>query len=283
MAIKDQHNVVLGRGPLVQNLVGHLLEGTWAIVAGGPRIGKTTLLQQVGGRLLNGIQPVLIDPMKIISLNFKAARKHSADPIILLIDGCEMLLPDPGEAVRRAREHIQKMDEAVRAVVWAGGVGWGEWAIAHKKEFGQPIRYYPLVALPPKEARPILLENRPGGTPASEVERLLNLSGGHPYLLKQFLENPAADCDGFFAELWKAADSIHEQAVLQRLVSAGTWISLEDLRDAAGHRPAKATLDRLAMLGLIQRTLVDGAAAARIVSPLFVDWARRPGGASAAR
>jgi hypothetical protein len=270
LVTKNKNRIILGRGLLVQNLVGHLLEGTWAVVAGGPRIGKATLLQQVSGRLLNGIRPVLIDPMKITALDFKTPPTRSTKPVILLIDGCEMLLPDPGAAVRQALEHIQKMDGTVRAVVWAGGVGWGEWAMAHKKEFGRPIRYYPLVTLPPKEARTILLENRSRGTPASEVERLLDLSGGHPYLLKQFLENPTPDCDGFFAELWKAADSMHERAVLQRLIAVGGWVSLEELRDT---QATKATLDRLAILGLIQRTLVDGAAAARIISPLLVNWA----------
>ena len=272
---KAQHRIVLGRGLLVQNLLGHLLKGTWSVVAGGPKIGKTTLLQQVAGNLLDGIRPVMVEPMKITTLDFKTTRMRPARPVILLIDGCEVLLPDPGGVVRRAHQRIQKMDGAVRAVVWAGGVAWGEWAIAHKQEFGHPIRYYPLVVLPPKEARPILLKNLPQGTPASEVERLLDLSGGHPYLLKRLVEGPEADCDSFFAELWKAAGSIHEQAVLQRLVSAGTWVSLEDLRDTTGRRPTKATLDRLAILGLIHRTLVAGAAAARIVSPLLVDWVRR--------
>ena len=269
------NKIVFGRGPLVQNLVGHLLQGTWAIVAGGPKIGKTTLLQQVSGRLLNGIRPVLIDPLKITALDFKTARKPSADPIILLIDGCEVLLPDPNEAVIRACAYLQKMDGAVRAVVWAGGVLWGEWAMAHKKAFGQAIRYYPLVALPPKETRPIFLEKLPGGTPASEVERLLDLSGGHPYLLKKMLEEPEPDCDGFFADLWKAAASVHERRVLKRLMAEGKWISLEELRDV---QASKATLDRLAILGLIQRTLVDGAAAARIISPLFMDWAKQSKG-----
>jgi hypothetical protein len=241
-------------------------------------MGKTTLLQQVSGRLLNGIRPVLIDPMKITALDLKATRKQPAKPMILLIDGCEVLLPNPGEAVRRAREHLQKMEGAVRAVVWTGGVGWGEWAMAHKGAFGQPIRYYPLVALPPKESRPILLKSLSDGLHASELERLLDLSGGHPYLLKQMIEGPAADCDGFFAELWKAADSVPERAVLKRLIAVGKWVSLEELRDISGGQSTKATLDRLANMGLIQRTLVDGGAAARIISPWLVEWVLRSKG-----
>lgn len=275
MATKDPHKITLGREPLVRNLVGHLIKGTWAIVAGGPKIGKTTLLQQAAGTLLNGFRPVLIDPLRIASLEIKPPTMRSAQPAVLLIDGCEALLPDPSGAVRRADQHIQKAAEAVRAVVWAGGVAWGEWAMAHPKEFGNPVRYYPLVALPPKEARPILLEGLPDGISRSEVERLLALSGGHPYLLKRLLDGPEPEFDRFFAGLWKAADSIQEQAVLNRLFSAGRWVSLEELRDLPGGQPKKATLDRLAILGLIQRTLVDGAAAVRIISPWLTEWVRR--------
>jgi hypothetical protein len=115
------------------------------------------------------------------------------------------------------------------------------------------------------------------------VERLLDLSGGHPYLLKRLLEDPKPDCDGFFADLWKAADSVPERAVLKRLMAAGKWVSLEELRDISSGQSTKATLDRLANTGLIQRTLVDGGAAARIISPWLTEWARRSGVASAAR
>jgi len=275
LTTKAPHKITLGREPLVRNLVGHLTKGTWAVVAGGPKIGKTTLLQQAAGNLLDGFRPVLINPVKIAAQENPTPPTRSTRPAVLLIDGCDALLPDPGEAVRWAGRQIRSLGGAVRAVVWAGGVAWGGWAMAHPKEFGHPIRYYPLTALPPKEARPILLEGLPDGISHSEVERLLALSGGHPYLLKRLLDGPEPDVDRFFAGLWKAADAVHERAVLGRLISAGRWVSLEELRDLPGGRPTKSTLDRLAMMGLIQRTLVDGAAAVRIISPWLAEWVRR--------
>ena len=109
MITKAQHRIVLGRGLLVQNLLGHLLKGTWSVVAGGPKIGKTTLLQQVAGNLPDGIRPVRVEPMKITTLNFKTTRMRPARPVILLIDGCEALLPDPGGVVRQAHQRIRQI------------------------------------------------------------------------------------------------------------------------------------------------------------------------------
>lgn len=245
------------------------------MAAGGPKMGKTTLLQQVAGGLLDETRPVGVDLLKLPTPDLKMLLTPRRKPIILLIDGCEALLPDPSGFVKQVHELTEEMNQAVRGLVWVGGVAWGEWAMAHRQEFNHPIRYYPLGVLPPKEARPILTQGLSEGTPSSELERLLDLSGGHPYLLRALLERQEIPLDGFFSELWKAASSPSEQVILSRLVSAGSWVHLEDLRDGRGGKPPKAILDRLATLGLIIRTLVEGAAAARIVSPLLLDWHRR--------
>ena len=237
-------------------------------------MGKTTLLQQVAGELLDGFRPVGIDLVKVRTPNLKQLLTSGRKSLVLLMDNCDVLLPDPRAFVKQVHELTQKMDKAGWSLVWAGEVSWGEWAMAHPRDFGHPIRYYPLGVLPPKEVRPILFKNLPEGTSSAEVERLLDLSGGHPYLLKALLNRQETHLDGFFARLWKAAGSVSEQAVLKRLISAGSWVFLDDLRDGAGRKPPKPVLDRLASLGLIIRTLVDGAAAARIVSPLLLDWVR---------
>jgi len=244
------------------------------VVAGGPKMGKTTLLQQVAGGLLDVIRPVGADLLRYPIPDLKKFLSPGRKPVILFLDGCEALLPEPSSFLRQAHRLTKSMNRSVRALVWAGGVAWGEWAMAHRPEFGHSIRYYPLGVLPPKEARPLLIQCLPERTPSSEMERLLDLSGGHPYLLRALLEGQEIHSDGFFAELWKAASSPSEQAILSQLVSAGSWVHLEDLRDGMGGKPPKAILDRLAILGLIIRTLVDGAAAVRIVSPLLLDWAR---------
>ncbi len=70
-------------------------------------------------------------------------------------------------------------------------------------------------------------------------------------------------------------ESVSEQALVRHLISSDTWVRLEDLRVEGKEKVSKEVLDRMVNLGLIIRTLVDGQAAARIVSPLFSEWVRR--------
>jgi len=104
---------------------------------------------------------------------------------------------------------------------------------------------------------------------------VVELSGGHPYLLARMVEGPKRDFDLFFAELWNAAPGPAERGVVTQLIEAQSWVPLQDVRDGAGGSAPKNLLDRLAVTGLISRTLVDGAAVAGAVSPLLGNWARR--------
>ena len=273
--IAHSRQPILGRGPLVRNLLQHLLKGTWAVVSGGPKLGKTTLLQQVAGALPANSQPVHLDLSRCPAPDLSLSLPKGEKPVILLIDNCHSLLPEPTGFIQRAYDLTQEKRGAVRSIVWTGAVEWGEWVLAHRREVNHPIRYYPLGVLTPKEARPILLGNLPPGASSAEVQWLLEVSGGHPYLLNALLEGQQPYFDDFFFALWHAVRSDPEQAVLCHFISADTWVRLEDLREGRGKKVPKAHLDRLANLGLIIRTLVDGAAAARIVSPLFSEWARR--------
>ena len=272
--VRDQF---LGREKLVRNLLDHLGKGVSAVVAGGPGMGKTTLLQQTARSIVDGVTPVSINLLKNQPHDLAKRIPNGRDPVILLLDSCEVLLPDPSPFVNETLHLCSQSGRNVPAIVWAGGVPWGEWAVANRSEFSDPIRYYPLIALPPKEARPFLRYHLPKEISSSELERLLDLAGGHPYLLSQVLEPADVKCDFFFAELWNAAGSPTEHAVLIQLIEAGSWVPLEDLRNENGDKPPKSILDRLAILGLINRTLVDGGAAAKVISPLLGHWVRRTG------
>ena len=261
----------LGRQATAKNLLGHLLKGTSAIIAGGPRMGKTTFLQQTAAEALQKAQPVYIDLLREKLPDLDKQIPDSKKPVILLLDNCDTLLPDPSPLL----QHVSQFGKQLRATVWTGRVRWGEWAMARKTEFQYPIRYYPLIVLPPKEARPYIKHHLPADVPAAQVEQLIDLSRGHPYLLSRIVAQREGDLDGFFADLWKAVDSPTEHHVLKQLIEAGSWVLLHDLKDKAGKRVSKAVLDRLAIIGLINRTLVDGAAVATTVSPLLGDWVRR--------
>ncbi len=265
----------LGRRTTVRNLVHHLTMGRSAVVVGGPKMGKTTLLQQTAADVaVHALHPIVIDLMTDTGLDLERRIPEGPHHVILFLDGCERLLPDPSPVVRQIRQASEQLGPHLRAIVWAGGVAWGEWAMAHLPAFGCPIRYYPLIVLPPKEARPYLKQHWPALPPA-ELERARERSGGHPYLLSRMVERPRGDNDAFFAELWSVADNPTEHHVLMQLIEKGSWVLLQELHSETGEKVSKTVLDRLAIAGLITRTLVDGAASAAIVSPLLADWVRR--------
>jgi hypothetical protein len=270
----------LGRQAMVKNLLDHLVTGSSAVVAGGPRMGKTTFLQQIAATADGAFHPVLIDlaaepqpdPAQRIPQEGGPAIFL---PAIFLLDGCERLLPDPVPFMDQMHQTALRTGAQLAGTVWSGDARWGEWAMAHRPAFNGPVRYYPLIVLPPKEARLFLKRRWSADVPSSELEWVLELSGGHPYLLARMVEGPKRDFDPFFAELWKAADSPVERHIIMQLVEAKSWVLLQDLRDETGGAAPKPVLDRLAVTGLINRTLVDGAAAATLVSPLLADWIRR--------
>ena len=270
----------LGRQGVVRNLRDHLVDGTSAILYGGPGMGKTTMLQQTAAVLFKEAAPVLVDLHTDKPGDPARRMPGGRDPVVLLLDGCEVLLPDPAVFLKRIVLGSVPSGRNIRGIVWAGGMAWGEWAMTHRSEFGGPVRLYPLVVLPPKESRPFLKSRLPEEMPSTEIERLLELAGGHPYLLSRVLGEADLECDAFFSELWKTAGP-KERDLLNELFEAGSWVSLEDLKIKSGGRFPKKVLDRLASLGLIIRTLVDGAAAVKIVSPLLGNWVIKKGQVSA--
>lgn len=243
-------------------------------------MGKTTFLRQIAAAADGVFQPITIDLATDSQHNFVQRISTVGDPAVhlpslLLIDGCERLLPDPAPFIHEIDQAARQFGEHLAGGVWAGNARWGEWAMANRPAFTGPVRYYPLIVLPPKEARLFLKRRWPADVPSSELEWVMELSGGHPYLLARMVGGPKRDFDQFFAELWKEADSTAERHIIAQLVEAKSWVLLQDLHDKAGGAASKPVLDRLAVTGLINRTLIDGAAAAALVSPLLADWIRR--------
>jgi hypothetical protein len=252
---------------MARNLLGHLIDGKSAIVVGGPAMGKTTLLRQVAEEIAaHAAQPVMPVMIDLTTDTLTDLERRLSDrpggpggpnpvsllPAILLIDGCERLLPDPSTLVHQVASKV--VGPSLRAAVWAGGINWGEWAMGHRSEFGSPIRYYPLIVLPPKEARPFLKRHWSADVPSSELEWVVELSGGHPYLLSRMAGQPTRNFDAFFTTLWDIAGSPAERHVLMQLIEAGSWVLLQELHNEAGGSVPKAVLDRLAIVGLINRT-----------------------------
>jgi hypothetical protein len=270
----------LGREAMVKNLLNHLGAGSSAVAAGGPRMGKTTFLQQIAAAADGAFHPVSIDLAAEPQPDLAERLPQEGGPAIVLpaiflLDGCERLLPDPLPFLDQMHQTALRAGARLAGTVWSGDARWGEWAMAYRPAFNSPIRYYPLTVLPLKEARLFLKRHWSADVPSSELEWVVELSGGHPYLLARMVEGPKRDFDPFFAELWKVADSPAERAIITQLVQAKSWVLLQDLHDETGGGAPKPVLDRLAVTGLINRTLVEGAAAATLVSPLLADWLRR--------
>ena len=270
-------NKHLGRKAVVRNLLDPLTAGTSAVVMGGPKMGKTTFLHQTAESLSHRVQPILIDLKIDQPSDLSHKIPDTKDPVILLLDGCETLLPDPSPFLNQIIQSPRKLGAKICGTVWAGGVDWGEWAMAYMGEFISPIRFYPLILLPPKEARPFLENHLPKKIPSSKLQQLLDLAGGHPFLLSGMVKKAKEDYDSFFMELWNAVEKPSERRILIQLIEAGSWVFLQDLKNETGDQVDKGVLDRLAILGLIDRTLIDGAAATKVVSPLLGDWAIRTG------
>jgi hypothetical protein len=114
--------LVLGRRGVVENLRGHLLQGTSAVVAGGPKMGKSTLLQQTSAALIPKVKTLTVDVSGDPSADPARFIPDDPDPGILLLDGCEALLPDPMPFLHDIVRMSTPSGENRKVVVWAGGV-----------------------------------------------------------------------------------------------------------------------------------------------------------------
>lgn len=264
----------LGRQSVARNLCENLSNGVSAIVAGGPRMGKTTFLRQVAAELGPEVEMIAMDLESDDWTEVGRRIAAASGSVTLLLDGCDALLPDPKPLLTEILNPSQPSGAHPHRIVWAGGLRWSDWALAHREDLGGRIRHYPLIVLPPREGRAVLRHLAGESFASDEIERRLQISGGHPYLLARLAESAEPDCDDFFLALSQSASSPTERAIVNQLARVEGWIPLQDLKDSTGGSPDKTVLDRLATLGLIARTLVDGAAAARLVSPRFAAFIR---------
>ena len=242
---------------------------------GGPMIGKTTLASNCADLFQDDLtQAVLLFPKKVESpssllseINERSEKIGSAaasQKWILFIDDCDCLLKISQALISDIVALSQSLP-SLHAICWIGSPALGDWVNEHSDIFQKPLRLYPLSVIPIREARAIIL-NQWG---PSEVSQVWHETGGHPFLIEnRFSENNSASMDLFRERLWKEVRS-EEALVLSQLDPEGGWMALEDLRDSKGVCPEKSLLDRLCLIGLIVRTLDEGAAVVRLTSPLL--------------
>lgn len=300
----------LSRVGLIENLRSHLLAGQSAAMIGGPMIGKSTLTQNLShqiydrefravvvplkhlerpddfwGLLLDSVLRQAIGPEKKSPFKKRASslpdlmsqlhhiyeKTEEAVPrkIILLLDDCDRLVTT--ELVPQIVNLVmESVNPSIHAVCWTGGAAWGAWIRSHANEFKSALRFYPLSVVPIREAKLLISNQLNLNGSRDEVDRIWSETGGHPLLLMNAFDPGGEDRVGTLSERLYSELHPEEKRLLNRLGRLGKWILLSDLTTPGGLPVSKEMLDRLCMLGLTVRTLIDGVAAIRLTSPLLI-------------
>lgn len=206
----------------------------------------------------------------------KAPSEIAARPVILILDDCDHLLRHSETLIPQiVNLALESTLPSIQAICWIGGPAFSDWVAAHPSAFKLPLRLYPLSVIPIREARKIIREQLGPEKPVEEIDRIWNETGGHPFLLERIF-NPEGNLSiktlrGQLRQTLRSED----EAILNQLDPGGRWTILDALKDKKGEKIPKPALDRLCMLGLTVRTLIDGVAAIRITSPLFAQGTKR--------
>lgn len=267
----------ISRLGLIENLQKHLCSGKSAVMTGGPLIGKTTLARHLAGCIHDEKNRAVLISLKdtntatgfmsqLHPIYEKTPDNVNARKLILLIDDCDHLLPDHTALISEIVNRVMELRlPPIDAVCWIGGPVWADWVGRHQSDFILPVRVYPLSAIPIREARAIM--QRELG--ASAVERVWRETGGHPFLMEKAFgdgsETTIDDLNRRLAQVLRP-EEIH---ILDQLDPEGDWMILDTLKGADGQRPPKILLDRLCMLGVVVRTLNNGAAVIRLTAPVL--------------
>jgi hypothetical protein len=199
----------------------------------------------------------------------RAPSEIASRPVILILDDCDYLLRHETLIPQIINLALESPLPSIQAICWVGGPTFSDWVAAHSGAFKVKLRLYPLSVIPIREARRIIREQLGPEKPVEEIDRIWNETGGHPLLLEQTFTpkgtRSAETLRGQLRQILRPED----EAILDQLDPGGRWTILDVLKDQKGEKIPKPALDRLCMLGLTVRTLIDGVAAIRLTSPLF--------------
>lgn len=199
----------------------------------------------------------------------RAPSEIAARPMILILDDCDHLLRHETVIPQIVNLMLESTLPSLQSVCWVGGPDFSDWVAAHSTEFKSSLRLYPLSVIPIREARQIIRERLGPAKPVEEIDRIWNETGGHPLLMEQALHPRENLSTKPLRNQLRQTLRPDDEAILDQLDPGGRWTILDALKDKKGEKIPKPALDRLCMLGLTVRTLIDGVAAIRITSPLF--------------
>ncbi len=199
----------------------------------------------------------------------------AARPVILILDDCDHLLCHETLIPQIVDLALESTLPSIQAVCWVGGPVFADWVAAHPKVFKLPLRLYPLSVIPIREARQIIREQLGPAEPVAEIDRIWNETGGHPLLLEEVFHPEEAGTTQILRGQLQQMLRSEDQAILDQLDPRGGWTILDSLKNKKGEKIPKPALDRLCMIGLTVRTLIDGIAAIRLTAPLFAQMTER--------
>lgn len=205
----------------------------------------------------------------------RAPAEIAARPVILILDDCDHLLRHSALISQIVEFGFESTVPSLQATCWVGGAVFADWIAAHPTAFKLPLRLYPLSVIPIREARRIIREQLGPEKSAEEIDRIWNETGGHPLLMEQAFHPDGSPSAKTLRSQLRQTLRPEDKAILDQLDPGGKWTLLDALKGPTAEKIPKPALDRLCMLGLTVRTLIDGVAAIRLTSPLFAEVAER--------
>ncbi|MCG3115790.1 MAG: ATP-binding protein [Candidatus Manganitrophus sp. SA1] len=205
----------------------------------------------------------------------RAPSEIAARPVILILDDSEHLLRHEALIPQIVNLALESTLPSIWAICWVGGPAFADWVAAHPGTFKRALRLYPLSVIPIREARKIIREHLGPEKPVEEIDRIWNETGGHPLLMERAFNRQETPSTKSLRDQIRQTLRPEDEAILDQLDPVGRWTILDALKDKKGEKIPKPALDRLCMLGLTVRTLIDGVAAVRITSPLFAQVTKK--------
>ncbi len=269
----------VGRKGLVRNLLARLERGQSLLLYGGPKLGKTSLLRHLEASLNRDPE----QPAAYLDLDTYPRLEPVPSSLprarYLLVDNCDRL--SDGEAARFIGS-LQR--RAGRALVWAGGRPWREFAVTQPAAADLRLHPVPLAVLLPSEAR----ELAGPGLRAEEIDWLLSQGGTHPYYLATLraellaaravashdvvLKTAINRLQPCFAACLRALFTPTEARVLDHLVRQAAPLNPKTVCQALDLPTVKPEADVLAYLGMISRWNMAEGAVLHVGSGAFVTW-----------
>jgi hypothetical protein len=215
------------------------------------------------------------------------------DHLILLLDDCEFFIDHPGQdLIKRLRGPLGLSYLCVPwSIVWAGNIEWYKKFLEEKSPIGEKVRLVPLAVFTEKEARSMLDGIIPSNRVSFSQQQVFDLTGKHPFLLHSIIETLCqtgkssldmilekcspqweAWCQRCFDHLRQDIEKNTLVGILYFLIEKGGPVNPSMVGKKFDLENPKPFLDKLCILGLLERTLLNGEAIVWAGCGFFNQW-----------